>query len=86
MALPGGPQGPVRDAEFLAGLVDADRSRPPPGLLGRFPVLVEPGAPGAALEYLGLGQAVVVEGPAQCLLADAQLAGGPVDADLVGQR
>jgi hypothetical protein len=41
---------------------------------------------GAALEHLGLGQAVLVEGAPQGLLAHAQLAGGPVDAVLVGQR
>ena len=41
---------------------------------------------GPALEDLGLGEAVVVEGPPQRLLARAQLAGGPVDADLVGKR
>ena len=54
VALPGGPQGPVRDAEFLAGLVDADLGRPLPGLLSRLPVVVEPGPLGAALEHGGL--------------------------------
>src|SRR5215218_8892281 len=85
VTLPGGPQRPVRDAEFLAGLVDADLCGPLPGLLGGVAVLVEAGALGAALEYLGLGQAVVVEGAAQRLLGHAQFAGGPVDALVVRQ-
>src|SRR5215218_4266227 len=86
VALPGGPQGPVRDAEFFAGLVDADLGGALPGLLGGVAVLVEAGPWRAALEHLRLRQAVVVEGAPQRLLADAQLAGGPVDALLVGQR
>src|SRR5215218_7200682 len=85
VALPGGPQRPVRDAEFLAGLVDADLGGALPGLLGGVAVLVEAGASWPALEYLGLGQAVVVEGAAQRLLGHAQFAGGPVDAVLVRQ-
>src|SRR5215218_11234308 len=78
VALPGGPQGPIRDAEFLAGLVDADLGGALPGLLGGGAVLVEAGAWGPALEPLGLGQAVLVEGAPQRLLGHAQLAGGPV--------
>jgi hypothetical protein len=85
VALPGGAQRPIRDAEFLVGLVDADLGGPLPGLLGGVAVLVEAGASGPALEPLGLGQAVVVQGVPQGLLGDAQLAGGPVDAVLVGQ-
>jgi hypothetical protein len=85
VALPGGAQGPVRDPEFLAGLVDADLGGPLPGLLGGVAVLVEPSALGAALEDLGLGQAVVVERMAEGLLGHPQLVGGPVDAVLVGQ-
>jgi hypothetical protein len=68
VALPGGPQRPVRDAEFLAGLVDADLGGALPGLLGGVAVLVEAGASGPALEPLGLGQAVLVEGAPQGLL------------------
>jgi hypothetical protein len=78
--LPGGPQRPVGDAELLAGLVDVHLGGAPPGLLGRVAVIVEARAPWAALEPLGLRQAVVVERAPQRLLADAQLAGGPVDA------
>jgi hypothetical protein len=40
VALPGGAQRPVRDAQFLAGLVDADLGGPLPGLLGCVPVVV----------------------------------------------
>src|SRR5215218_6918252 len=78
VALPGGAQGPVRDAEFFAGLVDADLGGALPGLLGGVAVLVEAGPWRAALEPLGLGQAVMVEGAPQRLLGHAQLAGGPV--------
>jgi hypothetical protein len=85
VALPGGAQRPIRDPEFLAGLVDADLCGPLPGLLGGVAVLVEAGASRPALEPLGLGQAVLVEGAPQGLLGDAQLAGGPVDAVLVRQ-
>jgi hypothetical protein len=55
---------PVRDPQLLAGLVDPDLGGSLPGLLGRLAVLVEPGPLGAALEDLGLGQVVVVEGVA----------------------
>src|SRR5215218_8820840 len=85
VALPGGPQRPVRDPEFLAGLVDADLCGALPGLLGGVAVLVEPGALGPALEPLRLGQAVLVEGAPERLLGHAQLAGGPVDALVVRQ-
>jgi hypothetical protein len=78
--LPGVPQRPVGDTEFLAGLVDADLGGVPPRLLGGVTVIVEPRASRAALEHLRLRQAVVVEGTPQRLLAHAQLAGGPVDA------
>ena len=47
--------------------------------------MVEAGASRPALEHLRLRQAVMVEGAPQRLLGDAQLLGGPVDADLVGQ-
>src|SRR5215207_11219760 len=57
VALPGGPQRPIRDAEFLAGLVDADLGGPLPGLLGGVAVLVEAGALWSTLEHPGLGQA-----------------------------
>jgi DNA-binding CsgD family transcriptional regulator len=70
VALPGGPQRPVRDPEFLAGLVDADLGGPLPGLLGRRLVPVEPGALRPALEGRRLGQAVVTERAAQRLLGD----------------
>src|SRR5215213_1616476 len=85
VALPGGPQRPIRHPEFLAGLVDADLCGALPGLLGGVAVLVEAGALRAALEPLGLGQAVVVEGAPERLLGHAQLAGGPVDALVVRQ-
>jgi hypothetical protein len=71
VALPGGPQRPIRDAEFLAGLVDADLGGALPGLLGGVAVLVEAGAWRAALEPLWLGQAVVMalgEAPQRCSL------------------
>src|SRR5215218_2420585 len=86
VALPGGPQRPIRDPKFLAGLVDADLGGALPGLLGGVAVLVEAGALGPALERLGLGEAVLGEGAPQGLFAHAQLAGGPVDAVLVRQR
>src|SRR5512132_3294794 len=88
VALPSGPQRPIRDAEFLAGLVDADLGGALPGLLGGVAVLVKAGTLGAALEPLRLGQAVVGEGAPERLLGDAELAGGPADAVLVrqGQR
>jgi phage shock protein C len=43
VALPGVPQRPIRDTEFLAGLVDPNLGRLLPGLLGGGAVLVEPG-------------------------------------------
>src|SRR6266511_4450855 len=82
---PGVPQRPVGDAQFLAGLVDPNLGGAPPRLLSGCSVVVEPRAPGPTVEHLRLGQAVVVEGAPQRLLGHAQLAGGLVDALLIGQ-